>query len=146
MLTQPAFSIAPALNEVTNSWSYLSNGYGKANSCSKYANPARVTSISSSASSAADSDSRQYTPNSMVRPSLLVNDPRSTWYGPATSAVTYGDRRGVAANRHTARWPPGECWPADDGKDCGVGEVDTETTFQCAGAVTVKVKVALRSG
>src|SRR3954467_2600777 len=27
MVTQPAFSIAPALNSGTNSWSYLSNGY-----------------------------------------------------------------------------------------------------------------------
>ena len=34
--------------------------------------------------------------------------------------------------------------PSPAGSGCGVGEL--ETTCQCAGAVTVKVKRALRSG
>ena len=31
-VTQPAFSIAPALNSGTKTWSYLANGYGLPNS------------------------------------------------------------------------------------------------------------------
>ncbi len=33
-VTQPAFSIAPALNSGTNSWSYLSNGYARSKASS----------------------------------------------------------------------------------------------------------------
>ncbi len=33
-VTAPAFSIAPALNSGTNSWSYFSNGYGTPNRAS----------------------------------------------------------------------------------------------------------------
>jgi len=43
-VTAPAFSIAPALNSGTNSWSYFSNGYAYPNFSSKYANPRRVMS------------------------------------------------------------------------------------------------------
>ena len=45
--------------------------------------------------------------------------------------------RGVGENRHVATRSP-------VGSASGVGEL--ETTCQCAGAVTVKVKAALRSG
>ncbi len=49
--------------------------------------------------------------------------------------------RGVGLKDHVARSTP-PATPA--GAAAGVGEL--EITFQCAGAVTSKVKVALRSG
>ena len=59
------------------------------------------------------------------------------WYSPATIAVTYVDMRSVAGKVQTARSPSA-------GTGSGVGAL--ETTTQCAGAVTVKRKTALRSG
>ncbi|MGX1156953.1 hypothetical protein RKD39_004531 [Streptomyces albogriseolus] len=54
------------------------------------------------------------------------------WYGPAISAVTYVDRRGVGAKTHTLSF------------GSGVGEL--EMTVQPSGAFTVNWNVALRSG
>jgi hypothetical protein len=49
-VTQPAFSIAPALYSGTKSWSYLAKGYGRSNCSSKKPKPALVTARTSSAS------------------------------------------------------------------------------------------------
>src|SRR5690349_4623359 len=49
-VTAPAFSIAPALNSGTKSWSYLPNGYLMPNEPWKKSKPCRVTSKISSAS------------------------------------------------------------------------------------------------
>ena len=72
-VTAPAFSIAPALNSGTKSWSYFANGYGRSKSSSKYANPACVTSRISSASRYCASERRQKTPSGISRPSRLVS-------------------------------------------------------------------------
>ena len=57
------------------------------------------------------------------------------------SAVMYEEMRCVGSNDHVARSTP-SATPAAWG--AGVGEL--LMTFQCAGAVTVKRKDALRSG
>ncbi len=59
MVTAPAFSIAPALNSGTKSWSYLANGYAKSNFSSNQSKPCRVTSKIASASRCSASDGRQ---------------------------------------------------------------------------------------
>ena len=59
------------------------------------------------------------------------------WYGPATSAVTYGESGGVVAKRTT--WAP----PMPS---CRSTARPLETTSQPYGAVTVSVNGALRSG
>ncbi len=82
-VTAPAFSIAPALNSGTNSWSYLPNGYRTPNARWKKSKPCLVWVNSRSASRYSASDVRQKMPRSM--PSWWS---RTTWYGPATSAVT----------------------------------------------------------
>ena len=83
----PAFSIAPALNSGTNSWSYLPNGYRRSNTFSKKAKPCRVTSMIASASRCSASEARQNTPSGITLPSSRRYSSRTTWYGPATSAV-----------------------------------------------------------
>ena len=61
----------------------------------------------------------------------------TSWYGPATTAVMYVDIGGVAANTQRAT-------PSRTGS--GAAGASLETTFQRSGAVTVRAKVALRSG
>ena len=63
IVTQPAFSIAPALYSGTNSWSYLPNGYGWPNASSKKAKPCLVSASTRSASRYSAIEARQNTPS-----------------------------------------------------------------------------------
>ena len=58
MVTQPAFSIAPALYSGVKIWSYFAKGYSQSNSRSKKANPVLVSSKMRSASTCSISDLR----------------------------------------------------------------------------------------
>src|SRR5207248_11672166 len=84
------------------------------------------------ASRCSASERRQYSPRSM--PSW---ESVALWYGPATSAVTYGDSRRVVPNRTTL--PPAAAGSA-------LTTRALEMTSQSAGAVTVRVNSAFRSG
>ena len=88
MVTAPAFSMAPALNSGTKSWSYFSNGYGQPNCASKNSKPWRVSSKMLSASRYCISDLRAKTPSGVTFPSAETTSLRTDWYGPAISAVT----------------------------------------------------------
>ncbi|CAH0327812.1 hypothetical protein SRABI128_06487 [Microbacterium sp. Bi128] len=88
MVTAPAFSMAPALNSGTKSWSYFSNGYGQPNWASKNSKPCRVSSKMLSASRYCMSDLRAKMPSGVTLPAADVTSLRTDWYGPAISAVT----------------------------------------------------------
>src|SRR6478609_2434158 len=64
-VTAPAFSMAPALNSGTNSWSYLPNGYRTPKALWKKSNPCLVWVKSRSASRCSASVERQKMPRSM---------------------------------------------------------------------------------
>src|ERR1700689_5025916 len=83
------------------------------------------------------SEARQASPSGITWPVTVVWDRRTTWYSPATTAVTYVEMRGVGAKCHTAV-------PAV--ADAGSGEAWFDSTVQWAGAVTWKVNAAFRSG
>ena len=76
-VTPPAFSIAPALNSGTNSWSYFTNGYGRPYCSSKKAKPCLVTSRISSGSRYRPSEARQNTPSGIVEPSARMYSSRT---------------------------------------------------------------------
>src|SRR5262245_31062977 len=83
-VTQPKFSIAPALKSGTHSWSYLGRGYRTWKCSWKKSKPCRVIRNRSSGSRYCLMDSRTNRPRSM--PSWVV---RTSWYGPAHRAVMY---------------------------------------------------------
>ena len=64
MVTQPAFSIAPALYSGVKIWSYFSNGYAESNSRSKNSKPIFVSSRMLSVSTYSTSERRAYNPSS----------------------------------------------------------------------------------
>ena len=124
----------------TKAWSYLWNGYGVPNASSNSAKPCLVTSNRSSTSSADFSDGRHSSDNGYV-PCGPSYASVTTWYGPATTAVMYVEIRSVGGNSQRASSSPFSPWY---GVGSGVGAF--EMTTQRAGAETVKVNGALRSG
>ncbi len=82
-----------------------------------------------------------------MRPFLDRMEPSTLWYGPATTAVTYGGRTPVGSNAQVAtpRSVPAMSMVAPaTGTGVGVGEL--LMTSQCSGACTVYWKVPLTLG
>src|SRR5699024_9076204 len=107
----------------------------------KSSSPCRVISRNSSASRYGASEARHHSPSgtSSRWPSGSSRDQwlSSRWYGPATTDVMYVDSGGVGA-KDQVREPSPPCVTDS--------AAELDSTCHWAGAVTTKVKGALRSG
>ncbi len=141
MVTQPAFSIAPALYSGVKIWSYFSNGYAESNSRSKNSKPDLGQVEDVVGVDVLEERATRIHPE-LDRTAAALDGVGDADVGPGHERRDVGGEDGRRARRPTSRAAVPSRSPAGVGS--GVGE--TDRTVQCAGAVTVKAKVALRSG